>query len=175
VSFSGPSSSGETRIAPLDGHDHVSSADVIDLWLREGALPAAEAERRVAEVLFVATDAAHRPLGVSTAYLRRNEQLRAELWHMRVFVASAHRRSGLAIELAAASRDMLVERFASGTDQRGLGVLFEVENEMLKRSFPQAVWPRLQFAFVGETASGRHVRVHYFPGAHAPDPVQGSA
>ena len=166
---------GGYRIDVFDRQDRVDARDVIDLWLREGALPPAEAERRVAEVLLVATDRQWRPVAVSTTYLRGSDQLHAELWHMRVFVAAAHRRSGLALELALAGRDTLAERFASGTERRGIGVIFEVENELLKRFFPQAIWPRTGFVFIGETPNRSHVRVYYFPGALAPEPPQGSA
>jgi hypothetical protein len=166
---------GGFRIEAFDPQDPLAAGNVIDLWLREGALPAAEAERRVAEVLLVATGEGGRVVAVSTTYLRRSDQLQAELWHVRAFVGAAHRKSGIGLQLALASRDTLVERFASGADRRGIGVLFEVENEALKRSYPQAVWPRLEFVFIGETPSGSHIRVHYFPGALAPEPVQGSA
>ena len=71
----------------------VTAADVIELWVAEGVLPRAEAERRVAEAMFVAIDRDGRPIGVSTAYLRHNSQLRAELWFYRAFVAPVAHRS----------------------------------------------------------------------------------
>jgi hypothetical protein len=166
---------GGYRIERFDSQDDVSAEDVVELWLREGALSPDEAQRRVSEVFLVATDGAGRPAAVSTTYLRRSEQLRAELWHTRVFVAASHRRSGIALELALAGREALAERFVSGADRRGIGIIFEVESELLKRHFPQAVWPRTQFTFIGETPNGSHVRVYYFPGANAPEPVQGRA
>lgn len=166
------------RIELFAEQDTVGPQDVIELWTSESALAPAEAERRVSELLVVAIDPNHRPAGVSTTYLDFSEQLRADLWHTRVFVATAHRQSGLAIELARRARDHLVERFATGADQRGIGVLFEVESEILKRFIPQAVWPHTQFVFIGENARGDHLRVYYFPGALAPGPggaPQGSA
>jgi hypothetical protein len=159
--------------------DTVGPDDVIDLWIREGAVDPAEAKRRVSEVLVVARSPDGAPVGISTTFLSRSEQLRAELWHTRVFVAAAHRESGLAIELARAARDHLCARYASGSDRRGIGVLFEVESEILKRFIPQAVWPHTQFVFIGENARGDHIRVFYFPGALAPEPggtsTQGNA
>ncbi|HTX30252.1 MAG TPA: hypothetical protein VMD09_02650 [Solirubrobacteraceae bacterium] len=155
--------------------DRVTPADVIDLWIREGAVDQAEAERRVHEVLVVATDEAGAPVGISTSFLKRNDQLQAELWHTRVFVATEHRQSGLAIELAKTARDHLCQRYADGRDRRGIGLLFEVESEILKRFIPQAVWPHTQFVFIGENARGDHVRVLYFPGALAPEPDAGPA
>ena len=157
------------RVDVFAEQTRVSAQDVIALWTAEEALDQAEAERRVGEILVIATDPDGRPVGISTSYLRRHPQLRAELWHTRVFVAAAHRQSGLAIELARTARDHLCARFAGG-DRRGIGVLFEVESEILKRFIPQAVWPHTKFVFIGENARGDHVRVFYFPGAPAPEP-----
>lgn len=158
------------RIQPFAEQSSVTAEDAIDLWTREHVLDPEEAERRVAEIQVVATDVQDRLVGVSTVYLRAYDQLRSKLWYTRVFVATAHRKSGLAIALATAARDHLVERYRSGADRRGIGLLFVVENEILKRLFPQAIWPRMQFAFIGEDERGSHVRVHYFPGALAPGP-----
>src|SRR5207302_1925310 len=139
-------------------------------WMREGVLPLDEARRRLAEVLFVATDSQRRLAGICTTYLKHNDQLRAELWHYRTFVPTAHRQSNIAVALALRARDHLVRRFVSGEDRRGIGIIYEVENEGLKRHFPKALWLPTDFLFIGETAAGSHVRVHYFPGALAPEP-----
>jgi hypothetical protein len=158
------------RIEPFAEQERVTGKDVVAFWTQEGALAAPEAQRRVAEILFVASDQAGRPAGVSTTVLRRIDQLRADLWYTRVFVGAAHRRSHLALGLALGARDRLAHRFASGEDRRAIGIVFEVESEILKRFFPQAIWPRTRFTFIGETPTGAHVRVFYFPGAPAPEP-----
>jgi hypothetical protein len=150
--------------------DTVGPQDVIELWNREAALDPVEAECRLSEVLLIATEDDGSLAGVSTTYLKYNEQLQAELWHFRVFVAGAHRQSGLAIELARTARDHLCGRYTSGAEPRGIGILFEVESQILKHYIPQAVWPHTQFVFIGENARGDHVRVFYFPGALAPEP-----
>lgn len=158
--------------------DTVGREDVIELWLSEGVLPRVEAERRVDELLLVATDEAGRPVGVSTTYLQDCPQLRARMWYYRVFVAAAYRHSDVAIVLALMGRDHHSRRFYTGEDRRALGLIFEVENEGLKRVFPEAEWFPTDFTFIGENERGDHVRVHYFPGALAPEPptdAQGSA
>src|SRR5205085_6583686 len=134
-----------------------------------------DAERRLSEVLMVATDARGVLAGVSTAYLARQQQLQADLWHFRVLVLSAHRRSDVAFSLALAGRDRMVERHTSGEDRRGLGIVFEVENPALKRHLPKGLWRETDFLLVGVNARGAHVRVHYFPGVHAPEPPGTSA
>jgi hypothetical protein len=49
--------------------------------------------------------------------------------------------------------------------------VFEVENEGLKRYFPHGRWYESDVMFIGENARGAHVRVHYFPGVYAPEPI----
>ena len=161
------------RVELFAEQNRVDKADVIKLWIRDAALDPNEAERRAAEILAVATDGQGDLAAVSTTYLQHNDQLRCELWHTRVFVAAAHRQSGLAIELAHTARDHLTERFVSGADRRSIGVLFEIESPILKRFFPDAIWARTRFVFIGENARGDHVRVFYFPGALAPEPDGG--
>jgi hypothetical protein len=164
----GPAVGSDYRIEPFAEQERVTREDVVAFWTREGALGATEAQRRAAEILLVASDGAGRPVGVSTTVLRRIDQLRADLWYTRVFVGAAHRRSHLGIGLLIGARDWLARRFARGEDRRAIGIVFELENEVVKRFFPQAVWPRTGFAFIGETSTGSHVRVYYFPGASAP-------
>jgi hypothetical protein len=158
------------RIEPFADQDAISEEDVIELWSREGVVPAAEAQRRILEVLMVCVHEMAGLVGVSSAYLRRNPQLDMHLWYYRAFVASAHRRSNVAVLLALDGRDLLEERYVSGADTRGSGVLYEVENEGLKRYFNQALWFPTLLTFIGENAQGAHVRVRYFPGVLAPGP-----
>ncbi len=165
------------RIEPFSEQDAVGREDVTGLWLAEGVLSPEEAERRVDEVLLIATDAAGKPIGVSTTYLHYNRRLLANMWYYRAFVAAAHRRSDVALVLALLGRDHHARRFHAGEDRRALGVIFEVEHEGLKRFAGGARWLPTDFIFIGENDRGDHVRVHYFPGAlaPAPDAGQGSA
>ena len=160
------------RIESFADQDGVSEEDVIELWSREGVVPAAEAQRRILEVLMVCVHETAGLVGVSSAYLQRNPQLDMHLWYYRAFVASAHRRSNVAVLLALDGRDLLEERYVSGADTRGSGVLYEVENEGLKRYFNDAVWFPTDVIFIGENARGDHVRVRYHPGATAPPPPE---
>jgi hypothetical protein len=157
-------------LEPLGESSTVTHDDVLALWDRERVLRPAEAERRVHEVLLVASERAEGVVGVSSAYLRRNPQLRMDLWYYRAFVAGAHRMTNLAGLLAVNGRDLLERRFVTGEDARAAGIAYEVENEGLKRYFNKALWLPTDFTFIGENERGDHVRVHYFPGASAPTP-----
>jgi hypothetical protein len=162
------------RIVVFAEQDAVTGDDIVDLWAREGVLPPEEAQRRVSELLLVALDEDDGPAGVTTAYLQRSEQLRMDMWHYRAFVATAHRESEIATWLAVLGRDHLRERFVSAADTRAPGVIYEVENPTLKAYFAKAHWLPTDFLYIGDSPIGAHVRVHWFPGARAPEPGQGS-
>ena len=158
------------RLELLAETDAATHDDVLGLWEREAVLPPAEAGRRVHEVLLVATEEKGGVVGVSSAYLSRNPQLRMSLWNYRAYVAEAHRSSNLAVRLAVEGRELLEKRFVSGEDARALGIVYEVENEGLKTYFNRALWLPAGVTFIGENERGDHVRVRYFAGAVAPGP-----
>ena len=154
------------RILELGETGEVSADDVLRLWAREGAVPAEEAQRRVQEVRVVGKERDDGVIGVSSVYLQHNPQLRTDLWHYRTYVARAHRNSNVAAQLLLSNLALLDERYASGEDTRAPGMLFELENEGLKRYYNQARFSlQAELLFIGENRKGDHVRIHYFPGA----------
>jgi hypothetical protein len=157
------------RVDPIEAAP-IDRDAVVEMWTREQILSVEEAGRRVDELLLVATDPDGVVAGVSTAYPQRNQQLQMDLWNMRGFVAPAHRQSDIALRFLADGTALLQQRFVSGEDTRGAGVLLEVENEGLKQYFDMAWWEPTGHTFIGYNAHGDHVRVKYFPGALAPLP-----
>jgi hypothetical protein len=158
------------RIDVFDEQEAVDHAAVVDFWEREGAMSRAEAERRVSELLLVATHGGPEPVAVATAYVQHNVQLGMDLWYLRVFVAEAHRFSRAGWTMMMVARDHLQRRFMGGQDTRAGGIVLELENEGLMRRFDEAFWLPSEFAWIGENERRDHVRVHYFPGALAPPP-----
>jgi hypothetical protein len=158
------------RIVPYAEQDAVGPDAIVDLWTSEGVLDATEAGRRVDEVMLVAIGDDGRLAGVTTRFLRHNDQLRMDLWYVRAFTAAAYRKSAVATALAVRGREYLERRFVSGQDTRAPGLIYEVESELLQRLFPNAIWKPADVLFIGENANGAHVRVHYFDGAMAPEP-----
>lgn len=156
------------RVELFAEQDAVGEQAVIDLWTREGAIAPDEARRRVREVLQIATDGDGEPVGVSTAFLLHSVRLGVVLWHYRFFVAEAHRLSDIGVTMALAGRDHLESLFASGRDRRGAGLLYEIENEDLKRYRNDAHMQPTGVTFIGENTRGDHLRVRWFPGALAP-------
>ena len=159
------------EIVRFDRQTAVSRDDVIAAWTAEAGLTAEEAERRMPELLLVAVDASGELAGVTTAYLEWNAQLQAEVWNMRTYVLAAYRRSAIGLFFGFQGRDRLIERFTTGEDRRGLGIVWEVENAALKHYFNKGRWIELEFLFIGHNARGDHVRIHYFPGVQAPEPA----
>lgn len=157
------------RIELFGAQDRVGQEDVIELWEREGVVGAAEAGRRVHEVLAIGVQADDGLVAVSTAYLQRSRQLRMTFWYVRVFVSTEHRMGNLAFRLLLTTRDHLRELYESGRDTRAAGVMVEVQNRGLSGYLTNATW-RSDFTFVGQNSGGDQMRVHYFPGAVAPLP-----
>jgi hypothetical protein len=144
----------------------VAGQAIVDLWIREGVMPAVEARRRLSEILFVAVvNETDEPVAVSTVYLSENELLRVKLWNYRTFVARDHRQSDLAWMLFYASLTRLEELHAEGADEGAAGVFMSVQSKVLRTSRDAAIWPQSKFAFVGESERGSHFRVRYFPDA----------
>lgn len=165
---------GGYRIETYGDQDRVSAGDVAAFWVGEAQLPPAEARRRVAELLMIATHVDAGLVGVLTAFLKRNEQLRMDLWYFRTFVAPGHRKSIVGQSMVRLGYDVLRDRHARGEDTRGAGVIGEVEHPGIKRMFNHAIWPRgFDYVFIGENFRGDHVRVFPFPGVLAPPPPRG--
>jgi hypothetical protein len=158
------------RVVPLADTDEVSNDDVIAFWEREGAVAGEEARRRVHEVQLVGLERDKGLAAISTAYLQRNDQLGMDLWYYRGFVGREHRMNSIATNFAMLGRDHLEERFTSGADTRGGGIIFEIENQFLKTFLNKGQWLPSDFTFIGENQRGDHVRVHYFAGAEVPVP-----
>jgi hypothetical protein len=160
-------------IEPWADQDRWTDQDVIELWTGERVLPLEEARRRVAELTVVATAEDGTLGGVSTAYLARQPQLGMDLWHSRAFVAPAHRRTHVGTEMTIGARDLLRGRWDAG-DRSAAGIVLEVEYRPLFVAYPEAHWWWIDFVYVGHTAAGARIFVHYFPGAVAPPPGQGT-
>jgi hypothetical protein len=141
------------------------ASGVLALWANEQAVPEDEAHRRVDEALLVATHEDAGVVGVMTAYVQRSPQLDVDLWAQRYFVGSDHRMANIALHFSMRSLALLEERFVTGEDERGIGILYELENARMMSHFTQAVWPIVDAAFVGVNRVGAHVYVRYFPGA----------
>lgn len=168
------------QISLFDHQEDVTSEQVWELWTSEAGVRQAEARRRLSEVFMIATGPSGELAAILTVYLARNEQLRAQVWHMRAFTAQAHRRARLAEVLTVLAANRLEEMFQSGEERRAIGIVGVIENPVLKgseetefsRRLGEALWPNRGAVFINQDARGRHIRVDYFEGALAPEPEE---
>jgi hypothetical protein len=145
----------------------VEPDDIVALWSSEDALSGDELRARVDQVRLVATHDGE-AVGVMTGYVQRNPKLGIDTWYERAFVASAHRRSNIAVHLAVLGVEVLERRYVEGVDRRAGGVVIEVQHPGLRGAFPQAVWPLTGTHFIAEQPNGTTVYVRWFPGATIP-------
>ncbi len=155
------------RIELLADSD-VDPQRIVDFWVGNDALTPEQARARVGEVVHVAFDSEGAVAGVSTTFLKRNEQLRLDMWHQRGFVAEAHRHSAIGMQFAIRGIDHFEDAFTSGRDTRAPGIIQEIENDGIKRFFNRGHEPPTDMIFIGENQRGDHVRVHWFAGATVP-------
>lgn len=162
----------DIRIALLDDVDSVTADDVVAVWRSHAGMPEAEARRRTSEIFAVATDTDGALVGVCTVYLQHRPELRAELWHYRVFIVPGLRMEAVGSGLGRFTFETLERRFVTGEDQRGRGIVMVMENPEIRAINPRARWraPGFDFMYVGENQLGHHVRLRWFPGALAPPP-----
>ncbi len=140
--------------------------EVVAMWREHAGLEEQEARRRLSELLLVCRNSATGDIaGVCTSWLSRSNLPRLPLWHFRTFVRPHQRRAGIALKLLMQTRTYHEKRFVDGIDRSGVGLYVEVENPVLKKQFPQAVWPRSGMVYVGRNPRGDHCRVFYFEGA----------
>ena len=131
---------GKYRLLRFADTSEVAAEDILEFWEREGAIPPGQDGRaRLAEVSFVAVDYEGSLAAVSTAYLGRYERLRTEMWHLRAFVGTEHRRSSVAARLVRENRQWLEAAYVSGEDTRAPGIIMEVESPRLKQ-WRDAAW-----------------------------------
>jgi len=148
--------------------ERAAAGDVVEFWVREGAMDRERAEERVGEVLLVALDDAGEVVGVSSVYRNPFPRLGVDMWFQRGFVAERHRASNIGMQFAIGGIDHLERRFDAGEDTSGKGVVQELENEGLKRYFNKGWEPPTDMVFIGINTRGDHVRVHWFPNARVP-------
>lgn len=141
-------------------------SDVRGFWIDQGAIQDNTViEQRLPQLCVLARSGDGQLLGVTTVFEQYNEQLKNRFFNMRMFVGSDARRERIGFGLIHKLIETLESRFVSGEYQECIGVLFELENDALKKARNEAIWPTTGFVYVGNNARGDHVRVRYFKGA----------
>lgn len=149
------------------------AAEATAFWLRHGALDETKAQARSAELVAVAHDPSGALCAVSTASLRAVPQLGLRCFYARMFIAPRQRSPYLARELLAESVRTLASDARVSLPDGPKGLWLEIQNPKIQRSIRDLVWRvrEFDFAYVGRSAQGHALRVHYFAGQRLPPPL----
>lgn len=139
--------------------------DLLAFWKRDDAIPdEAQAQARLKQVVLLARDGDGEIAGVCTALPMTPPQLGQPMYFWRAFVIPKWRSTRLVGTLLSKSCDLLAA-YARAHDYPSIGVLLELENERFRNVGRKAQWVHPRFAYIGKSARGLDVRVHYFKGA----------
>lgn len=136
--------------------------EIVDVWNQYNAIPPGENPLdRAKQVVYLARNKENHIVGISTAYINRISQLRANMFVYRAFIAKPYRRQGLLTRITLMTRDYL-ESIHQSINPRCLGIIATIENEGLNKTLRQAVYPISKLALIGYSKRGYPVRVYYF-------------
>jgi hypothetical protein len=146
-------------------------------WLREGAqVEGAEAARRVHEIVIRTFTADGELAAISTAEPRLIPRLMQPMYYYRCFVGAAWRDSKILNVRTLLHKT--VDALEAWSRERGfpcIGVLLELENGRFGNTLRRAYWSNQShngYSFIGRSARGLDMRVHYFVGARLKTPEQ---
>lgn len=140
-------------------------------WRDERALTdEAQMNERLKQVVLHALDADGRLAGVCTAMAATPPSLGQPLYFWRCFVGARWRSTPLVMSLLKRSCALL-EDYAAAIGHPCIGVLLELENARFRDKGRAAVWWNPRFTYVGRSARGLDLRVHYFKGARLKPPA----
>lgn len=139
-------------------------------WRSERALTdEAQMAERLQQVVLHAVDAAGHVAGICTAVPAMPQPLGQPMYFWRCFVGARWRSTPLVMSLLKRSCALL-ESYAIANDYPCIGVLLELENARFRDKGRTAAWWNPRFTYIGRSARGLDLRVHYFKGARLKAP-----
>lgn len=142
------------------------SGQVLEIWKRNAGPVGEQAKDRLAQLVFVVRNDAGDVVGMSTAFKAYVKQLRNYFFALRLMLIPGYRIPGLTSRLLVSTRDFLESiHEQDSVDQKTIGVITLVENQRLKESRNEAIWPASKMVYIGNSREGHHIRVYYFKGA----------
>lgn len=154
--------------------------EVVDFWLKQGALPNEQAgHERADQLLTVCRDQNGSLVGVSTAVVRDISQLGFPCYYYRLFVNPRYRLAYLTSELIDKGFTALKQGFRAGENPEVLGIYMEIQNPKIMKAINHLVFRRIrghELIYIGKTEAGNHIRVCYFDEARlGADPQENQA
>jgi hypothetical protein len=138
---------------------------VIKLWTEFAKISAVEAERRLKELVLVLTYRSGEIIGVSTAVKTHFPQINNYVYAYRCFIHPQFRAPALDTQMIVRTKDHLQRLNVLDPENKCVGIMVVVQNEVLKSQWKQAVWQGAEMIYVGNTQKGHHIRIGYCKGA----------
>lgn len=149
--------------------DHPVSAEladeVIHLWTHSAGLTAEQARQRLQELVLVVRNATGKVIGVATAGKTYFQQIQNYVYAYRCFIEPEARIPALDTQMIVRTKDFLQKKSEHETENRSVGILTIVQNEVIKQNWKQAIWLGADMIYVGNTPEGHHIRIGYFKNA----------
>ena len=140
--------------------------EIIRFWEGNNALPTGEdPEERAGQVVFVVRNLQREIIALNTAVKVFARRFKNDFYYYRTMTDPKFREVGIGIDLLIRTRDFFERLHKEEKSESCIGILLNLENEMLAARFREAVWPRTKFIFMGYNPKGQQVRVYYFEGA----------
>lgn len=136
--------------------NEVQTKNVVDFWIKYGAIPNdEEARRRAPEVACIARNAAKEIVAISTLYTGGLGNPAIPHYFYRMFIRPEDRSSGLFFEIVALTRESLAE--ARQPNQAEQGLVAVTENPSLMRVSMQAAFEKFGWSYVGKNSKNQDV------------------
>jgi hypothetical protein len=136
--------------------------EILDFWLRSGALPAEAGRERLESVVCLAVDDGGEVVGVNSVEDRMAPSVGRRFWVYRRLLTEYD--DDLASAMFNAAFEALAEEFDGG-DAGPIGLCLAVEDRETMVRQPEAIWPETGLVFAGYLPDDRQLRLRYFRSA----------
>ena len=138
---------------------------VSEMWLSSRLLTQGEIDQRLDDIVIVLKTPEGKVVGVTTIYKDYLKLIEQHVYLFRCMILPEYRAPGLDTTMVLKTRDFLESFYKKDVEPRCVGMAMVVQNEEIKKTWKQAIWPGIDMVFLGVTPQGHHLRIYYFKGA----------
>jgi hypothetical protein len=146
--------------------------ELVELWASGNVMTGDARQARADQAVCIARDEQGAVWGVATAVVRILPRLRQPMYFYRQFFAEGHRGQKQTVPFFNAAKAILQAYNQSLDQPESLGMLVELENQMLSQRYTEAYGRESDSTFIGYSPRGLQLRVSYFEGARLMPPAQ---
>lgn len=140
--------------------------ELVAFWKDNNALGnQARADLRADQVVCIARDKDGKICAVATAMVRILPRLRQPMYYYRHFFTETERGQRMTKPFNKRAKEILEEYNASLPKPESLGMLVELESEVLTKAYTRAYEPEIDYTFIGYSPRGFQLHVSYFKDA----------